>query len=78
MGKMFDRQGLILDQNEYRSHYTVRGLIEWKDIVGFDTYQVGPQNYCIHENPEKYIKVRRIPSKGTENESEHDWISTKH
>lgn len=61
MGKMFDRRpGLIIDQNGITDHtqYTSVGLIEWKDIVGFDTYQVQSTKMIIVyiENPKKYIK----------------------
>ena len=41
--KLFDRRpGLMIDQNGITDHtqYTSVGRVEWKDIVGFDTYQV--------------------------------------
>ena len=61
MRQLFDRRsGLIIDQNGLIDHttYTSVGRIEWKDIVGIDTYQVeSTKMIIIHtDNPEKYIK----------------------
>ena len=59
--KLFDhRPGLIIDQNGItdNTNYTSVGRIEWKDIVGLDTYQVESTKMIIVyiENPEEYIK----------------------
>ena len=59
--KLLDhRPGLIIDQNGITDNTTYMsvGRIEWKDIVGLNTYQVESTKMIIIyiENPEKYIK----------------------
>ena len=59
--KLLDhRPGLIIDQNGITDNTTYMsvGRIEWKDIVGLETYQVeSTKMIIIHiDNPEKYIK----------------------